>query len=88
MALSLICQILKLEFLRDRSFALCFYVIYVNDIPNALNCIPRLYADDTCLFIHEHKTNILEKEISANIHNLQVWLVAKELILIQKRLPV
>ena len=52
------------------------YAIYVNDIPNALNCIPRLYADDTCLVIHEHKTNILEKEISANAHNLKVWLDA------------
>ena len=40
------------------------YVIYVNDIPIALNCIPRLYADDTCLVIHEHNTNILEKEIN------------------------
>ena len=39
------------------------YVIYVNNIPNALNCIPRLYADDTCLVIHEHKTNILEKKL-------------------------
>ena len=57
------------------------YVIYVNDISNTLNCIPRLYADDTCLVIHEHKTNILEKEISANIHNLKVWLDANELIL-------
>ena len=57
------------------------YVIYVNDIPNALNCLPRLYADDTCLVIHEHKTNILEKEISANIHNLKIWLDANKLTL-------
>ena len=57
------------------------YVIYVNDILNALNCIPRLYADDTCLTIHEHKTNILGKQITANIHNLKVWLDANELTL-------
>ena len=57
------------------------YVIYVNDIPNALNCIPRLYADDTCLVIHEHKTNILEKEIRVNVHNLKIWLDANELTL-------
>ena len=57
------------------------YAIYVNDIPNALNCIPRLYADNMCLVIHEHKTNILEKEISATIHNLKVWLNANELTL-------
>ena len=57
------------------------YVIYVNDIPNALNCIPRLYAHDTCLILHEHKTNILEKEISANVCNLKAWLDAIELTL-------
>ena len=57
------------------------YVIYVNDIPNALNCIPGLYADDTCLVIHEHKTNTLEKEVSANIHNLKAWLDTNELTL-------
>ena len=39
------------------------YVIYVNDISIALNCIRRLYADDTCLVIHEHQTNILGKKL-------------------------
>ena len=57
------------------------YVIYVNDVPNALNYIPRLYADDTCLVIHKHNTNILEKEISVNVHNLKIWLDANELTL-------
>ena len=57
------------------------YVIYVNDISNALNCIPRLYADEKCLVIHEHETNILEKQTSANIRNLKVWLDANKLIL-------
>ena len=33
------------------------YVIYTNDISNALNCIFRLYADDTCLAIYERKAN-------------------------------
>ena len=31
------------------------YVIYVNDIPNASNCMPTLYTDDTSLVLHEHK---------------------------------
>ena len=35
------------------------YVINVNDILNALICIPRLYADDTRLVICEFKANIL-----------------------------
>ena len=57
---------------------LLLYEIYVNDIPNALFCKPRLYANDTCLVIHEHKANTLQKEISANIRNLKIWLDANE----------
>ena len=57
------------------------YVFDVNDILNALNCMPRLYADDTSLVIHEHKTNILEREINANFYNLKHWFDANELTL-------
>ena len=28
-----------------------FYIVYVNDIYTALSCKPRLFADDTCLFL-------------------------------------
>ena len=27
------------------------YIIYINDFHDAVNCIPRLYADDTCLLV-------------------------------------
>ena len=27
------------------------FLTYINDLPNAVNCIPRLFADDTCLII-------------------------------------
>ena len=36
-------------------------VIYVNDIPNALNCIPRYNTDDVCLVVHECKANNFRK---------------------------
>ena len=62
-------------------FGLLLYVIYVNDYPNALNCITRLYVDDICLVISEYKANTLQKEISSNIHNLKVWLDTNELTL-------
>ena len=44
-----------------------FYIIYVNDLHYAVNCTPRLYADDTCLLV-EGKTegdlqNLLNTEL-------------------------
>jgi len=34
------------------------YVMYVNDLPNAIDCTARLYvyADDTCLIVHDYKS--------------------------------
>ena len=29
------------------------FLIYVNDLPSSVNCIPRLFADDTCLVYSE-----------------------------------
>ena len=64
------------------------YLIYVNSIPNALNCISRLYANDTCLIIHECKANTLQKKINTNIRNLNVWFDATQRTLNLSRLPV
>jgi len=41
-----------------------FYLIHVNDLPNALHITPRLFADDTCLVFHEKNLNKLELEIN------------------------
>ena len=35
------------------------FLIYINDISNALNTTPRLFADDTCLVIHAANPSIL-----------------------------
>ena len=57
------------------------YILYVNDISNAVSCIPRVYADDTCLVVHDRKMNILQEKISINIRDLKVWLDANKLTL-------
>ena len=32
------------------------FLIYVNDLPSSVNCIPRLFTDDTCL-VYSEKTS-------------------------------
>ena len=31
-----------------------FFLLYINDLPNATNSLPRLFADDTCLILKVH----------------------------------
>jgi len=36
------------------------FLIYINDMPNALNCSATLFTDDTCLLINDKNYNTLE----------------------------
>jgi len=45
------------------------YVLYVNDFQYAVDCIPRLYADDTCLVI-QGKT---AKQLFTEFKNDKSW---------------
>ena len=38
--------------------------MYMNDISNALNTTPRLFADDTCLVIHAANPSILRDNVN------------------------
>ena len=42
-------------------FGPLLFILYVNDMRNALQTIPRLFADDTCLFLTPK--NIVDLEI-------------------------
>ena len=57
------------------------YLIYVNDLPNCLECTPSLYADDTCMIVHDQCLSELEGKVCKNISDLKVWLDSNELTL-------
>jgi len=42
------------------------FLIYINDIPNAINSTATLFADDTCLNIHAADQLALELESTRN----------------------
>ena len=49
-------------FLRVQFFPLLF-LFYVNDMPQAVNCIPILFADDTCLTLWRRESHIVTSHV-------------------------
>ena len=49
---------------------LLFYIIYVNNLHYAVNCIPRLYADDTCLLVEGKTEGELQNLLNTKLYNL------------------
>ena len=40
------------------------FFVYINDLNNALNCIPRLFADDTYLILKSLDPKLLQNEMN------------------------
>ena len=56
------------------------FLVYVNDIVNALDGVtPRLFADDTNLFLYSKNLNLLEIESNKAIANIAEWMTANKL---------
>ena len=54
------------------------YLIYVNDLCNATKCNPRLFADDTCLFLSDLSLLDLELNCNTELQNLNNQCVANK----------
>ena len=54
-------------------------MIYVNDLPSFVNCIPRLFTDDTCLIYSEKNQQRLTEIINADLQKISKWLKANKL---------
>ena len=52
------------------------FLLYVNDMPQAVDCDLFLYADDTCL-LFQH--NDLERKLTKNFSNICDWFVDNKL---------
>ena len=57
------------------------FLLYINDLNNSVNCLPRLFADDTCLLIDSPNLATSETEINKDLANIYTWSIANKLSL-------
>ena len=55
------------------SFGTLLFLIYVNELQNAVDCTPRLFADDTLLIFQTSNPFILQGIINKELKNLNIW---------------
>ena len=48
-------------------------LIFINDIANATNTIPRLYANDPCLILNDHSPKQLEHNVNNELAKASIW---------------
>ena len=57
------------------------FLIYINDLPNALSCQTTLFADDTCLLIQAKDVSTLQKRSNNELPKVQRWINCNKLTL-------
>ena len=55
------------------------FLVYVNDLPNATNCQPRLFADGTCLVISSPTISTLSESCNQELQCIKRWCDANSL---------
>ena len=56
---------------------LLIFLLYVNDMPQAVDSDFSLYADDSCLVFGDNNVNEIEKRLNSNFNSLCDWFVDK-----------
>ena len=55
------------------------FLLYVNDMPQAVNCMPILFADDTCLIFTAPNLASLTTIMNTEFQNLSIWFDSNKL---------
>jgi len=57
------------------------FLIYLNDIPTAINCKLLLYTDDFALIVPGNNTKEIQQEFSNELESINEWLIDNKLSL-------
>ena len=55
------------------------FLIYINDMPTAIESPPKLFADDTCLVINHENVSTLQDKMNNELKKLHNWCNANKL---------
>ena len=55
------------------------FLLYINDMPQAVNCELLLYPDDTCLIFQHKDVKVIEKQLNGNFSSICDWFVENKL---------
>ena len=55
------------------------FLLYINDMPQAVDCDLFLYADDTCLLFQHKDLERIKEELTKNFSNICDWFVDRKL---------
>ena len=55
------------------------FLMYVNDMPQAVSCELLLYADDSCLVYQHKEVDKIEQELTKNFSNICEWFLDNKL---------
>ena len=61
------------------------FLLYINGLPNSVNIVPRLCADDTCLLVNSSSIDHLESKLTIELCNVNEWILANKLSLNVKK---
>ena len=57
------------------------FLLFINDLPNCLESVPRLFADDTCLQVCAPSVEQLELKLNSELTKICKWMSANKLTL-------
>ena len=55
------------------------FLLYINDMPQTVDCNLFLYADDTCLLFQHKDLERIKEELTKNLYNICDWFVDNKL---------
>ena len=60
-------------------FGPLLFLLYINDMPQAVDCDLFLYADDTCLLFQHKDLERIKEELTKTFSNICDWFVDNKL---------